>query len=292
MGTFTSAPPSLSIGPIIRRASSGKDKTMKYWLWALAGLGLMLAVAGCSGNVPVPTSTPRPPTSTPVPAVAPTSTPSPVVAYLGGRFESGPTTGQEITVPAGSPVGVHVTLDATGAMRGELKVEVWKNIAISDDLLAQTCAEAVILEQGAQTVYTCKFTGDDLTDRSFTHYYLKAYLSGAPLVVEPRAGEGVRTVAVQIAATATPTPFPSKEWALEDIRVNGSTVTVLVRVYAGIDVRVTLDGREPDRMDAPLPILEFVFQNVAPGERSVESQDVVGHSMIAELLVPAPGFSD
>ncbi|MDP6402094.1 MAG: hypothetical protein QF467_00930 [SAR202 cluster bacterium] len=134
---------------------------MKYWLWALAGLGLMLAVAGCSGNATAPTSTPRPPTSTPLPAVAPTST-----------------------------------------------------------------------------------------------------------------------------------PFPSKEWALEDIRVNGSTVTVLVRVYAGVDVWVTLDGREPDRVDAPLPILEFVFQNVAPGERSVEIQDVVGHSMIAELLVPKPSSSD
>ena len=87
-------------------------------------------------------------------------------------------------------------------------------------------------------------------------------------------------------ATATSTPSPVKEWNIDSIRVDGSTVTVSLHVFAGIDVRVTLDGRNPDQVNAPIPILEHVFQDVAPGQHAVEVRDVVGYSETAEVVVP------
>ena len=47
--------------------------------------------------------------------------------------------------------------------------------------------------------------------------------------------------------TPSPTPKPAKEWNLEGVLVDGFTGEVLLRVYAGIDVRVTLDGMGPDQ---------------------------------------------
>ncbi|MCZ6789897.1 MAG: hypothetical protein O7D33_08195 [Chloroflexi bacterium] len=87
-------------------------------------------------------------------------------------------------------------------------------------------------------------------------------------------------------STATATPSPAKEWAIESILVDGSTVTVLLQVFAGIDVQVTLDGRVPDQVNAPIPILEHVFQDVTPGQHTVEVRDVVGYSETAEVVVP------
>ena len=84
----------------------------------------------------------------------------------------------------------------------------------------------------------------------------------------------------------TSTPRPVREWDLEDIQVNDSTVTVLLHVYAGIDVRATLDGREPEEVKPALPSLEFVFENVTPGKHAVEVWDVVGHKETMEVVVP------
>ena len=50
------------------------------------------------------------------------------------------------------------------------------------------------------------------------------------------------TPAPTVTPTATATPSPTQEWALEDVRVDGSTVTVTLNVFAGIDVGVTLDA--------------------------------------------------
>ena len=90
--------------------------------------------------------------------------------------------------------------------------------------------------------------------------------------------------------TATPTPTPSvtREWDLENIKADGSTVTVLLRVYAGIDVRVTLDGRDPDQVDPKLPFLEFVFVDLAPGKHTIEVKDVVGFTETMDVVVPTP----
>ena len=88
--------------------------------------------------------------------------------------------------------------------------------------------------------------------------------------------------------TPTPTPSVIREWNLDGIQVDGSTVTVALYVFAGIDVRVTLDGRSSDQLTTQVPILEFVFTDVAPGKHTIEVKDVVGFSDIAEVVVPAP----
>ena len=97
---------------------------------------------------------------------------------------------------------------------------------------------------------------------------------------------------VQAVATPTPTPSPAREWNLEDIEVDGSTVTVVLRVFAGIDVRVTLDGRNPDQVNTPVPIIEFVFQNVTPGKHTIGIRDVVGFEKTAEVVVPTAGIPE
>lgn len=260
----------------------------RNWVLPLVGLTLTLAIAaGCAGAAPTPTSTPSP-THTPVP----TSTPSPTVTYVEGRFESDSTTGKEITVPVGSPVGVHVVLNATSNMRGELKVEVWKAIALAPDTSVQTCTKVATLTKGSQEAYACEFTAEGLTSRSFTHYYLKAYWNGVPLTVEPRIGEGVRTVPDHTTPTPTPTPLPTQEWNLEDIQVDSSTVTVSLRVFAGIDVWATLDGKRADEVNSTLPTIEYVFQNVTPGKHTVDVRDVVGHKETAEVVVPTSGIPE
>ncbi|MDA0988442.1 MAG: hypothetical protein O2783_04805, partial [Chloroflexi bacterium] len=80
------------------------------------------------------------------------------------------------------------------------------------------------------------------------------------------------TVTIAPTATESPTstPLPVKEWTLEDVRVDGSTVTVSLRVYVGIDVQVTLDGKPADEVVNTLPTLDYVFLNVAPGQHTVE----------------------
>lgn len=88
------------------------------------------------------------------------------------------------------------------------------------------------------------------------------------------------------------TPGPSREWDLKDIQVDGSTVIVPLHVFAGIDVLATLDGREPDEINAPFPILEFIFHNVTPGPHTVEVRDVVGFSETAEVVVPTSGIPE
>ena len=85
--------------------------------------------------------------------------------------------------------------------------------------------------------------------------------------------------------TATATPSPTREWNIDGVQVDGSTVTVLLHVFAGIDVRVTLDGRAPDHINASIPILEHVFQDVAPGQHTIEVRDVVGYSETVEVVV-------
>ena len=86
--------------------------------------------------------------------------------------------------------------------------------------------------------------------------------------------------------TATPTLSVVREWTLEGIQVDGSTVTARLHVFAGIDVRVTLDGRSSDELNALVPNLEFVFKNVAPGSHTIEVNDVVGFTETTKVVVP------
>ena len=113
-------------------------------------------------------------------------------------------------------------------------------------------------------------------------------LIGLTLALAVACGDEATTTpspTATVSPAATPTPSPVKEWAIDGVHVDGSTVTVLLHVFAGIDVRVTLDGRVPDQINAPIPILEHVFQDVAPGQHTIEVRDVVGFSETAQVVV-------
>ena len=88
--------------------------------------------------------------------------------------------------------------------------------------------------------------------------------------------------------TATPTLSVVREWDLDDVTVDGSSVTVLLRVYAGIDVWVTLDGKPAGDVGFAPPTLRSVFYDVAPGQHVIEVRDVVGHSETTGVTVVAP----
>ena len=67
-----------------------------------------------------------------------------------------------------------------------------------------------------------------------------------------------------------------------------SKVVVDLQVFARIDVRVTLDGHEPDEVLYTGGILRHVFQAIEPGKRSVHVNDVMGFSESWEIEVGAP----
>jgi len=97
----------------------------------------------------------------------------------------------------------------------------------------------------------------------------------------------------------TPTPSASMEWELQNIDVDGSTVRVIVRVFAGVDVRVTLDGASPNTVSGPSPVLEHLFTGVTPGVHTIEVSDPAGNIQTREVTVsPAivsaglPGWLD
>ena len=83
----------------------------------------------------------------------------------------------------------------------------------------------------------------------------------------------------------TPTPAPFREWELESVRIEGSTITVPVRVFAGIDVQVTLDGRSAGEVRGTPPVLEYVFTKVTKGRHTVEVRDVVGYEQAVQVTV-------
>lgn len=89
-------------------------------------------------------------------------------------------------------------------------------------------------------------------------------------------------------ATPTPTPLPIREWDLELVDVSGDIITVLLRVYAGIDVWATLDGERTREAYAESSQLAFVWRGLDPGTYAVEVQDVVGHHLTTEAEVAPP----
>ena len=78
-------------------------------------------------------------------------------------------------------------------------------------------------------------------------------------------------------SSPTATPQPGPEWAIEDVVVNDATVTLRLRVFAGVDVRATLDSRGPDTSLYLAPTIELVFLNVPEGTHALKVFDVVGH---------------
>ena len=83
----------------------------------------------------------------------------------------------------------------------------------------------------------------------------------------------------------TPTPSAPLEWELQNIDVDGSTVKVILRVFAGVEVRVTLDGASPKTVSGPSPVLEHVFIDVTPGVHTVEVSDLAGNIQAREISV-------
>jgi hypothetical protein len=88
------------------------------------------------------------------------------------------------------------------------------------------------------------------------------------------------------AAGTAPTATPTKEWNLEEVEAGDATVTVSVRVFAGIDVWATLDGKRSDEVESNPPIIKYVFRNVTRGTHTVQVRDIVGHTQTTEVVMP------
>ena len=91
---------------------------------------------------------------------------------------------------------------------------------------------------------------------------------------------------VTVVESATPTPLPAKEWEVEDVSVEGSTVRVIVRIHATADLSVLIDGEEPDDVEHTLPLIHHVFHNVSSGTHELSIFDVVGHTYGQPLQIP------
>jgi len=70
--------------------------------------------------------------------------------------------------------------------------------------------------------------------------------------------------------------------------VDGNTVRVALRVFAGIDVDVTMDGEPPSRVDAAVPIIAYVFDDLESGEHQILMSDVAGYSQTESVSVIIP----
>ena len=116
------------------------------------------------------------------------------------------------------------------------------------------------------------------TETSFPPSTLTPTATPVPLTPTPTATPTLPT-------PPPPTPSGTREWDLEGIQVDGSTVVVLLHVYGGIDVRATLDGRGPDQVNPPSPNLEFVFRNVGAGSHDIQVSDLVGFNESAKVVV-------
>ncbi len=122
--------------------------------------------------------------------------------------------------------------------------------------------------------------------------------SAAPTFVAPGSGSvpplatpfptPSPTLATSDQPADTPTPSASVEWELQHIDVDGSTVKVIIRVFAGVEVRVTLDGASPNTISGPSPDLEHVFTGVTPGVHTVEVSDLAGNTQAREISVSQP----
>lgn len=104
----------------------------------------------------------------------------------------------------------------------------------------------------------------------------------------PSRQTAISTLEAIETAVRTYTNLPIREWNLKDIRADGSTVTVQLRMYAAIDVRVTLEGKRADQVTFAAPNLSFEFRGVPPGKQTFEVSDVVGHGVNVEVVVPTP----
>lgn len=105
---------------------------------------------------------------------------------------------------------------------------------------------------------------------------------------EPTGGATVTPTATTVSPTETFTPRPVREWRLDEVSVDGSTVTVWLFFHSTASVGVTLDGKEPTRRDNNIPVLAYVFEGVTAGEHDIEIKDVMGNIETTSVIVAAP----
>jgi hypothetical protein len=91
---------------------------------------------------------------------------------------------------------------------------------------------------------------------------------------------------VTVIPSDEPTPMPVREWDIEDVSVDGSTVTVIVRLYVSIVPTVVIDGIQPDQVIDEIPLKHYVFENVTSGMHELTVSDVVGHTDGRVVQVP------
>jgi hypothetical protein len=91
---------------------------------------------------------------------------------------------------------------------------------------------------------------------------------------------------VTVIASDKPTPMPTREWDIEDVSVDGSTVTVSVRVYSTANYTVVIDGIESDETVLAPPLMHHVFKNVASGAHELSISDIIGHADGRMVQVP------
>ena len=82
------------------------------------------------------------------------------------------------------------------------------------------------------------------------------------------------------------TPMPAREWEIEDVSIDGSMVTVTIRVHATADYTVVIDGVEADEQRLDLPLIDHIFNNVASGTHELTVSDIMGHTDGQVVLVP------
>ena len=281
---------------------------MKSWLLPMIGLTLILVLAaGCGTAAPTPTSTSTPsPTATPTPTGLATPTPplpgsdqdpsvlpkgpdgstvpAPIESVEIERLAAKPPNATLIVV-SGLPSGCKSFGGYSLTREGDVfNLEVTNRKRDLDCPATYTTVRTDIPlgQPGYSDIEPCK------TYTVVVNGETRSVKSSCPAIPSGQFSEPTATPTPLPTATPTPTPSPAREWNLEGVQVDGSTVIVRLHVFAGIDVRATLDGRDPDQVNAPIPSLEFVFQDVTPGQHTIEVRDVVGFKESAEVVVPSP----
>lgn len=157
------------------------------------------------------------------------------------------------------PAGLRAAIQADVESRGQEYAGLCRDVPDDGSAVGKYCA--VVLELGAESaqVGVAPYPSGDF------RVFELVLRNGAWGIDQGSPGSG-----------PTPTRSPTREWSVEGVKVEGTTVTVRLRVFAGIDVGVTLHGQDPDEKAVSLPYLDFIFRAVPPGAHEAVVKDVVG----------------
>lgn len=113
------------------------------------------------------------------PSPAPPIQGSAPVEFVSGRFLSGALSGRQVEVPFGAAVDVFVTLRASAATSGTIRLEVRKDVATGLDEVQTTCDLPQTLAAGMQEVRVCRFIPPLPTGGTLRQYYFHVLWNGA-----------------------------------------------------------------------------------------------------------------